>query len=259
MQNESLTLFIPLLGKARMSREGLFPDEMAEHIVSTVAHDFSRLDSTRKLAVYMAMRARQFDRAAEQFAREHPDGVILHLGCGLDSRCLRVACTLPWYDLDFPDVMALRRTFYQEDDRYHMIAAPALPATWLKEIPAHPHALVLAEGLTMYLSEHDMRSLMDALLQKFPSSTFMFDAYSPLAAKLSALKNPINAVKAKIDFAMKDPAIFASPNITPLPVQDIVTEDLIEILPKRDRSRFRFLGKASKGLYRIFSYCLSKM
>lgn len=259
MTNESLTLFIPLYGKAQMSREGLFPDPMAETIVSSVDYDFSTVDTSRKLAVYMAMRAAQFDGIAQAFAREHPDGVILHLGCGLDSRCLRVNCPLPWFDLDMPDVIALRRTYYPESDRYHMIAAPALPASWLDDIPQHPHALVLMEGLSMYLTEGDLRALMAALAEKFPSCDVVFDAYSPMAAKLSVLKNPINAVRAQISFAMKDPALFAAPNVKALPVRDIVTDDLINRLPQKDRSRFRFLGRAGRAFYRIYAYRLAKM
>ena len=153
MKNESLTLFIPLYGKAKMSQEGIFPDETAQRIVSAVDFDFSKVDQTRKLAIYMAMRAAHYDRMAEDYAARHPEGVIIQLGVGLDSRVKRVPCGNPWYDLDFPDVIDLRRTYFPEDERYHLIAAPALPADWLSGVPRAEHALVLAEGLSMYLSE----------------------------------------------------------------------------------------------------------
>ena len=38
MTNESLTLFIPLYGKALMSREGFLPDPAAEEIVVNMCH-----------------------------------------------------------------------------------------------------------------------------------------------------------------------------------------------------------------------------
>ena len=72
MKNESLTLFIPLYGKAMMSREGIFPDQTAEHIVSTVDYDFSKVDQSRKLAIYMAMRAAVFDAWADHQMNTHP-------------------------------------------------------------------------------------------------------------------------------------------------------------------------------------------
>jgi len=259
MKNESLTMYIPLLGKARMSRDGIFPDEMAERIVASVDYNFQKVDGSRKLAVYMAMRAAQYDRLARDFSSEHPDGVILQLGCGLDSRCLRVKTPLPWYDLDLPEVIALRRTYFAPSEGYRMLAAPAVPTDWLEEIPHTGPALVMAEGLSMYLSESDMRTLIAALQRKFSACEFIFDAYTTLGAKLSRVKNPINAVKAKIDFAMDDASLLLGPNMKVLPVCDMVTEDLLLRLPEWERSRFRLMGRAGRRLYRMYGYRLTKM
>ena len=256
MTNESLTLFIPLYGKAMMSREGFLPDKWAEEIVSTVDFDFTEVDQSRKLAIYMAMRARYFDMIARNFAKAQPGSPIIQLGVGLDSRVKRVPCGNPWYDLDFPDVIDLRKTYFPEDDRYHLIAAPALPADWLDQLPdGTPTALVLMEGLSMYLSEEDMRSLLRALGERYKDVLVVFDAYSRAAAKLSALKNPVNAVKAKIDFAMDDPQKL----IRDLPgwgfeVNDIIRPEEIARLKGLDRLRFRFMGRFGSSFYRIYGY-----
>ena len=260
MTNESLTLFIPLYGKALMSREGFLPDPMAEEIVSTVDFDFTKVDQSRKLAIYMAMRAALFDGYARDFAAQHPDSLVLQLGVGLDSRVKRVPCPNPWYDLDFPDVIDLRRTYFPEDARYHLIAAPALPADWLAGVPKEQNVLVLAEGLSMYLSEGDMRALMAALQAHFGQVTFIFDAYSKRAAKLSALKNPVNAVKAKIDFALDDPAelLTGTQGMTAVLNADIITPEAISRLNGFDRWRFRFMGRFGSSFYRIYGYELKK-
>lgn len=259
MKNESMTLFIPLYGKALMSREGVFPDDQAERIVSTVDFDFTRVDQSRKLAIYMAMRAAHYDRMVRDYARSHPEGVIIQLGVGLDSRICRVREDIPWYDLDFPEVIDLRRAYYPETERYHLLAAPALPADWLAEIPYHSHALILAEGLSMYLSEADMRSLMAAFRAHFEETEFVFDAYSPLAAKLSKWKNPINAVDAKIDFAMDDPSLLEGEGSVCFLNGDIITPEMVGLLRGRDALRFRFMGAAGKSFYRIYAYRLTKM
>jgi len=259
MKNESLTLFIPLYGKAMMSREGIFPDGTAERIFSSVDYDFSKVDQSRKLAIYMAMRAAHYDRMVEEYARKHPEGIIIQLGVGLDSRVNRVKVDLPWYDLDFPEVIALRRDYYPESGRYHLIAAPALPADWLAGIPQHRHALIIAEGLSMYLSEKDMRALITAFRAHFDEAEFVFDAYSPLAAKLSKFKNPINAVDAKMDVAMDDPALLTGEGCECVLNSDIITPDLIAQLRGSDALRFRFMGRAGKNFYRIFGYRLAKM
>ncbi len=256
MTNESLTLFIPLYGKAAMSREGYLPDPDAERIVDSVDYDFTKVDRSRKLAIYMAMRAALFDGYARDFAAKHPDGLILQLGVGLDSRVNRVPCGNPWYDLDFPDVIELRRRYFPEDERYRLIAAPALPADWLADVPTANSALILLEGLTMYLSEQEMRHLLSALHGHFPRATVIFDAYSTAAARLSALKNPINAVKAKIAFALNDPATLldAVPGMQIALDADIITPEAIDRLRGIDRVRFRFIGRFGRNLYRIFGY-----
>lgn len=256
MNNESMTLFIPLYGKAVMSQEGFLHDPWAEKIVSDVDFDFTKVDRSRKLAIYMAMRAALYDGYVRDFAVRHPEGLVLQLGVGLDSRVGRVKAGNPWYDLDFPEVIGLRREYFPENERYHHIAAPALPADWLGQLPRAEHALVLAEGLSMYLSEGDMRALMAALQAHFRHTTFVFDAYSKSAAKLSALKNPVNAVKAKIDFAMNDPQelLTGTQGMTVVLDADIITREAIERLKGVDRWRFRFMGRFGKNFYRIFGY-----
>ncbi len=254
MKNESLTLFIPLYGKAKMSRDGFLSDPDAERIVASVDYDFRQVDRSRKLAVYLAMRAMAFDDAARNFAAAHPAGLILQLGVGLDSRVNRVPCPNLWYDLDFPDVIGLRRRYFPDNERYHLIAAPALPAAWLAELPRARHALVLMEGMTMYLCEQDMRDLMAALRVHFGQVTLIFDAYSKTAAKLSRLKNPVNRVGAKIAFAMDDPAELLSGGWRVLDVQDIITPSQIDRLTGVDRMRFRFMGRFGRIFYRIYSY-----
>ena len=256
MTNESMTLFIPLYGKAMMSREGFLYDPTAEEIVSSVDFDFSKVDRSRKLAIYMAMRARQYDWFVRNFTQNYPDGLVLQLGVGLDSRVRRVRCDNPWYDLDFPEVIALRRTYFPENERYHLISAPALPADWLAQLPRAEHALVLAEGLSMYLSEADMRALMAALQQHFTRVEFVFDAYSKAAAKLSALKNPINAVKAKIDFALDDPdtLLEGTSGMRFVMRANIISPNSIARLKGIDRWRFRFMGRFGSDFYQIFGY-----
>ena len=104
-----------------------------------------------------------------------------------------------------------------------------------------------------------MRQLVAAFRQHFDGAEFVFDAYSPLAAKLSTWKNPINAVDAKIDFAMNDPALLENDGCRCILNGDIITPDMIAKLRGSDALRFRFMGRAGKNFYRIFGYELTKM
>ena len=256
MTNESKTLFIPLYGKAVMSKEDFFEDKTAEHIVKTEEENLKTVDTSRKLAIYMAMRAMQYDELAEKFAAENHSGIIIHTGCGLDSRINRVK-TKPkmWYDLDFPDVIELRKKYYEEDAHYRMLSSPVTDFNWLESIDYNgENVLVLAEGLSMYLSETEMKNLIENFRKKFKKTTFIFDAYSPFAAKMSKYKNPINAVDAKIDFAMNDPEILETQNVRCVLNNDIIRKEYVDKLKGINKIRFKFMGSAGKNMYRIFGY-----
>ncbi|MBQ8841253.1 MAG: hypothetical protein IJZ65_01315, partial [Ruminiclostridium sp.] len=89
---------------------------------------------------------------------------------------------------------------------------------------------------------------------KFKKSTFIFDAYSHFASKMSKYKNPINNVDAKIDFAMDDPAILENRNVNCVLNSDIIKQEYVNKLRGIDKIRFKFMGGAGRNMYRIFGY-----
>ena len=256
MTNESKTLYIPLYGKAMMSKEDFIIDEMAERIYEIEKEAFENVDTSRKLAIYMAMRAMQYDELANKFIQHDPYRIVIHLGCGLDSRKRRVGkSAMMWYDLDFPDVIELRKKYYTENMNYTMISSSVTDLSWLEKIEHRDkEVLAIAEGLSMYLSENDIKNLMEGFRQNFKKTTFYFDAYSPFAAKMSKYKNPINAVDAKIDFAMSDPSILETNDIKCVLNNDIILSKYVNKLKGIDKTRFKFMGKFGKNMYRIFGY-----
>ncbi len=258
MTNESKTLFIPLYGKALMSREGFFSDKAAERIVDSCGCDFSDVDKSEKLAIYMTMRAMQYDELAQQFISKYPDCIVLHLGCGLDSRYERVE-TKPkhWYDIDLPDVIELRSNYYQQNDGYTMISSSVTAPDCFDSIQHHTErVLVIAEGLSMYLTEDEMVELIKKIGEKFGAASFLFDAYSIAAGKLSKLKNPINAVNADISFCMSDPALLEKrcENAKCVLNHDIIRKKYIERLNGAWKTRFKFMGRLGASFYRIYGY-----
>ncbi len=256
MTNESKTLFIPLYGKAVMSREGFLKDPTAEKIVEAEKECFDNVDQSRKLAIYMAMRAEQYDEIVRNFIRNKSRSLIIQLGCGLDARVNRVSHDdVMWYDLDFPDVIELRKKYYDENESYTMIASSVTDLSWLDSIVYNnENVLIIAEGLSMYLSEIDMKNLIKNFGKKFRKTTFIFDAYSTFAAKMSKYKNPINNVDAKIDFAMDKPEILEADNVKCVLNSDIIQKKYVKKLKGIDRIRFTFMGSAGKNMYRIFGY-----
>src|SRR5512139_3406512 len=111
LSKEQETLLIPLYSKAQDNP--LFNDEKAQQILAGVEYEFEKLKTPQKTAVTLRIRAKQLDAYTRKFIAAHPNALILHLGCGLDSRCERVErAATNWIDLDMPDVIELRRKFY---------------------------------------------------------------------------------------------------------------------------------------------------
>ena len=134
----------------------------ARDILNQVDYDFARLRVPYKTVVLICQRAKKLDAATRAFLVEQPNGVVLHLGCGLDSRFWRVDNgQVEWYDLDMPPVIELRRQFYPDHARCHLIASSVTDLEWVDRVAAAGRpVLVVAEGLLMYLGEADVRRLV---------------------------------------------------------------------------------------------------
>ena len=85
-------------------------DGWARDAVARIDYDWSRTTITPRSAPSVAVRSAHFDRWARQFLAAHPRATVVHLGCGLDARVFRLdpGPGVRWYDVDYPDVIALR-------------------------------------------------------------------------------------------------------------------------------------------------------
>ena len=203
---EQETLLIPLYAKAQPGKP-LFFDPKAQDILSRVDYDFSRLRVPYKTVVLVCQRAKKLDAVTRAFLAERPGGVVLHLGCGLDSRFWRVDNgQAEWYDLDMPPVIELRKQFYPETERYQLIASSVTDLTWVDAITATGRpVLAVAEGLLMYLGEADVKRLFVRLREAFPGCRLIADVFSRMTAR-SATRHPsLKQTGASIGWGMDDP------------------------------------------------------
>ena len=68
-------------------------------------------------------------------------------------------------------------------EHYHVIAASVTDPAWLADIPGDRPTLMIAEGLTMYLTEEDGVALLRRIVEHFPSGELQFDAFNRLGIK----------------------------------------------------------------------------
>jgi len=185
LKEQMETLLIPLYGRAQMSRKGLMNDPDAENAIEQISYDFSKLHIQEKTQVMLSIRGAQIDEFSEKYIREHPDSTVVYLGCGLDARVRRLNVSAKlWYDLDYPQVIDIKRQLYKETAEYLYISSSVTDWGWMDQVEdSHHPVLIIAEGLLMYLNEQEVRSLFLKLRDKFKDVTFIFDAYSDFTAK----------------------------------------------------------------------------
>jgi O-methyltransferase involved in polyketide biosynthesis len=258
LKNEMETLIIPLYGKAKMSKRGVFKDPYAEAAIGKLEYDYSRLNIQTKTQVMLAMRAVIIDEFSKGFIEEYPDCLVLHIGCGLDARFMRLGLHVGmWYDLDYPAVINIKKQLYGETNSYKYIASSATDHSWLDVIgTVEKEVLVIAEGLFMYLSEHEIKALFCALKSKFGSYTMIFDAYSKLTAKSSTYHPSLNKTGATIKWGVDDPREIEgyTQGAKHLKTLYLTDKNVIEMLPGYYRPIFKLAGffKSSREAHRVF-------
>ncbi len=258
LKKEMETLIIPLYGKARMSEMGIFHDPYAEAAVAKLDYDYSGLKIQNKTQVMLAMRAALIDDFVRNFISENPRCLVLHLGCGLDARFMRLGLQVVgmWYDLDFPEVIEIKKQLHCETSNYQYIASSVTDLNWLERIEAAENeVLVVAEGLLMYLSENEIKALFSALQLKFRSCTIIFDAYSKLTAKRAKQHPSLQKTGATIKWGVDDPReiegyIKGAKYLKTLYLTD---KNMIEMLPKNYRTVFKLAGlfKSAREAHRV--------
>lgn len=187
------TLMIPLYGRKMCSElyPGIYRDETALRLMQEVDYDFSVLEkksgSLMQRFGFLEAAMRQSDLAIEvkEYLKEHPTAAVVNLGCGLDNTgraCDNGTCKI--YNLDFPDVIAVRDRLLPAGEREENIPCDLRDTSWFARIDASGGAVFFAAGVFYYFLKEQVRSLVCAMAEAFPGGTLFFDAANRKAVKL---------------------------------------------------------------------------
>jgi len=203
------TALITLQAKAQESRypDSILGDHFAWKALTRLDEDLSRYQVSRDGVAGLALRAFCLDEWTRQFLHRCPRATVLYLGCGLDSRVLRVDPDdqVEWYGIDFPEVIALRNHLYDERPHTHFIASPLTAPDWMNLIPADRPTLLIAEGVFPYLEQAQVTTLLSQLLTRFPSGELLFDGYQRWCLPFLNWHPSIRATGAKLRWGINAP------------------------------------------------------
>ena len=258
MNSVNRTLYIPLYGKSYVSKKGLFlDDKKAEEIWEAEGFYLKGKTKSKWLAYYMGIRSAVFDEWLKQQMATAPDAVVIHIGCGMDSRIIRIGSkNHKWYDVDFLEVIKERKRYYVETDDYKMIAGDARDCGWLTAIEENKSAIVIMEGVSMYLTVDEMRNLTDRLCTHFESIMLLVDAYTSFAAKMSKHRNPINDVGVTKVYGIDNPQDYQCEKLTFVKEHTMTPQKYVDELKGLEKFIFAnlYAGSFSKKLYRLYEY-----
>lgn len=259
MDNVNKTLYIPLYGKALVSSKNIIiKDKKAEEIWSKEGFELKGKSKSKWLAYYMAMRSAVYDEWLEKELNSKPNAIVVHIGCGMDSRIERVSGqNQKWYDIDLPGVIEERRKYYTGTDTYHMLAADMRTAEWKQHIEAGQDAIIVLEGVGMYFEPDELNGLLSNLVEHFNSIKILMDCYTEKAAKVSKYKNPINDVGVTTVYGYDNPEELAGKSGLVFAKEYHMTpQKYIEELQGMERRVFKtlFAGKIAKSMYRMYEF-----
>jgi len=193
---EKETMLMTLSSRAVQSqwKDPILRDPWAEEAMRHIDYDMSKqLSGVTSWSMWkeigctiVATRAATFDQLTNGYLADHPDATVLHVGCGMDSRVFRVdpPANVQWFDVDYPDVIDLRRQLFPARGAfYHLVGASLDDLRWLDEAPRDRPGLFIAEGVLHYLSETEVKALLNAVVAHFPGGQLIFDICNSMIVK----------------------------------------------------------------------------
>ncbi len=186
-------------------------DRYARDIVERIDYDWTKTAIVARNSPSVTTRTAHFDAWVRQFLAAHSGASkanVLHVGCGLDTRYFRLqpGPHVEWYDVDHPEVAALCTQLFPAADHHHVVAASVTDPAWLAEIPDDRPTLMIAEGLTMYLSERDGVALLRRVVDRFGCGELQFDAFNRLGIKSQWINTVVRRSGSRLQWGIDGPA-----------------------------------------------------
>jgi len=203
------TMLIPLYSRAIETQrpDGIINDEKAVEMMARIDYDFSRFADGNATQTGVAIRTEIFDEQVRAFIAANPDGVIVNLGAGLDTRYFRMDNgRILWYELDLPESIEIREKFISPDARHRYIAKSVLDFSWLDDIEQRPAALFIAEGLLMYFDEADVKMLILTLANRFSGAEMLLEVMGFSQARRTHLNDMVSKTSAVFKWGLRNTA-----------------------------------------------------
>jgi O-methyltransferase involved in polyketide biosynthesis len=150
-----------------------------------------------------------FDHAIRRFIDTHTRPVVVNVGCGLDTRYQRVGNDgkAVFYELDLPEVIAIRRRLIPEPENDCYLSASLLETDWMDRIRLlHPNGdfIFVVEGVLMYFREEQVRTFLHNITMRFEGGELWFDVCGTMMSRCGVKPDSLREHKAQIRSGIDD-------------------------------------------------------
>jgi O-methyltransferase involved in polyketide biosynthesis len=257
------TALVPLYARALESRRKrpILEDPRAAEIVDSIDWDFRRFGDRRRV-VGLSLRSALFDVWVRDFLRRQPEGTVVEIGAGLNTRFERLDNgTVHWYDLDLPDIVDIRRGFFSDSERRITLAASVLDPDWIETVRRSPRPYFLvAETVFPYLEEAQVRGALGQIASGLPQGTVALDTLGRRAVESGNRDHARLNLAARFAWVCEDPIEIEHWNIglqlrESRTVAD-VPDSLRPRLPLSLRASLWFLGRFFPKQMKMYQLCV---
>lgn len=204
------TMLVPVVARAAEAKRKnpRYYDEYAVAITEELAYDFKKHKSPMNLWG-VSSRTIILDEEAKEYIKEYPDCSVINLACGLDSRFYRVDNgKIHWYNVDFENVMNIRKQVFAPHDRVVNIAGSALDFSWINQVENKENALIITEGFLMYLKEEEVKLLFDTIAKEFHNCRLLCELMAKGMVKNQKMHETIQKTSARFVWGIDESSDF---------------------------------------------------
>lgn len=184
-------------------------DRRAREVAERIDADWKALRLPEASARAALVRAREIDRYVESFLAKGGKAVVVSIGSGLDTRIERLP-TRPdaWFDLELPEVAALRRALIPDAQPATTLAGSFLEPGWLGAVRPRTEGarvLLIAEGVLNYIPAAALAMVLKETATALGSYMLIADVMSGFFATTARFLGALRKTGAGIAWGASSP------------------------------------------------------
>ncbi|CDR61806.1 class I SAM-dependent methyltransferase [Staphylococcus schweitzeri] len=177
------SMIIPLIARAKEyeNEKPIIKDALSKKIFDGLDDMYKNVTCDDMSQIGISIRSVLIDCVTKRLIKDNKDLIVVNIGCGLDTRFQRFNKEkISWIDLDVPESIEIRKTFFKETDSYKMISKSMLDYSWIEDVKNYnflnskSNILFIFEGVLMYFDESVMTKLLHIIIKKFADHNLTF-------------------------------------------------------------------------------------